>query len=69
MYAHITELYEGSHTGMALGTVVGLAWLISALSPTLTGTLIDRYGYTVAFMSIAVIFGLGVLALGKGRNT
>lgn len=65
MYAHITELYEDSHTGMALGTVIGLAWLISALSPTLTGALIDGYGYTVAFIIIAAIFGLGVLTLGK----
>jgi predicted MFS family arabinose efflux permease len=68
LYAHITELYQDSHTGMALGTVVGLAWLISALSPTLTGALIDGYGYAVAFIIIAAIFGLGVLTLGKLKS-
>ena len=69
MYTLVTELYENSQRGIALGTVVGFAWLISAFSPTLTGIVIDIYGYTVSFIIIAIIFGLGLLTIGKEKKT
>ena len=69
MYTLVTELYENSQRGIALGTVVGFAWLISAFSPTLTGIVIDIYGYTVSFIIIAIIFGLGLLTIGKEGKT
>ncbi|MEE9192896.1 MAG: MFS transporter [Candidatus Aerophobetes bacterium] len=68
MYAHTSRLYEDSHTGMALGTVIGIALLISALSPTVTGVIIDGYGYTIAFIIVGAILGLGALTLGKQRE-
>ena len=63
IYAHTTRLYENSFTGMALGTVIGIALLISALSPTVTGVIIDGYGYTIAFLVTGTILGLGTLTL------
>jgi len=42
--------------------------LISALSPTLTGAIIDGYGYTVAFIIVGAILGLGALTLGKQKE-
>lgn len=69
MYTLVTELYENSQRGIALGTVVGFAWLISAFSPTFTGIVIDIYGYTVSFIIIAIIFGLGLLTIGKEKKT
>jgi FSR family fosmidomycin resistance protein-like MFS transporter len=68
---YAAELAPGGRTGQAVGLAWGAGIAISSLAAPLTGALIDRSGFTLAFGAlgvVALVAAVVALALPRGRT-
>jgi len=55
IYAKVSELYDSSERGRALGTVSSVGNIVGAVSPAAVGFVADRMGFDTSFYTITVV--------------
>jgi predicted MFS family arabinose efflux permease len=55
IYTKVSELYDSSERGRALGTVSSVGNIVGAVSPAAVGFIADRMGFETSFYTIAVV--------------
>lgn len=55
IYTKVSELYDSSERGRALGTVSSVGNIVGAVSPAAVGFIADRMGFETSFYTITVV--------------